>query len=266
MSNSSENGKPDGFNILDQVTSFFNSLSGQFVNGQREKLFNCIDNFINYDAKIGVVGMTGAGKSSLCNALLGRDVVDVGMVDVCTRNPQEIPLAKKERASITLVDFPGMGVSTDDWSEKDLLDLYKDSLRYLDLFLWVLKGDDRAYYDKNLHICRDLFRHSEQRGGVPVLFVVSQVDKIEPARQWNVEKLEPGAEQRKNIEMKLKSVQQQFNLPRAQLCAISSREGYGLVELIYKIFINLPNRPETVISYSELFGSGKTAGANSNPG
>jgi predicted GTPase len=151
-----------------------------------------------------------------------------------------------------------------DWSEKDLLELYKDSLRYLDLFLWVLKGDDRAYYDKNLHICRDLFRHTEHRGEPPVIFVISQIDKIEPARQWSADKPEPGLEQRKNIEMKLKSVQQQFNLPRAQLCAISSRQGYGLVELIYKIFTNLPNRPPTVISYSELFGSNKTSGVNAN--
>ena len=255
--------KPTGFNILDQVTNFFNSFSAQFINGQRESLFNCIDNFINYNARVGILGMTGAGKSSLCNALAGSEVVEVGTVDICTRSPQEILLIKKESASLALVDFPGMGVNTD-WNEKDLLELYKDSLRYLDLFLWVLKGDDRAYYDRNLNICRELFQHTELRGGIPVIFVVSQVDKIEPTRQWNVDKLEPGAEQRKNIEMKLKSVQQQFNLPRTQLCAISSREGYGLVELVYKIFTNLPHRPETVISYSELFNPHKAAGATAN--
>jgi small GTP-binding protein len=261
MPDSLENEKPNDLNIVDQVTNFFNSLSNQLVNRQRDKLFGSIDTFINYDAKVGVVGMTGAGKSSLCNALAGEDVVEVGMVDVCTRTPQAIPLVKKDHTSLTLVDFPGMGVNTD-WTEKDLMELYKDSLRYLDLFLWVLKGDDRAYYDKHLSICRDLFQHAEQRGGVPVIFVISQVDKIDPTRQWNVEKLEPGIDQRKNIELKLKTVQQQFNLPRAQLCAVSSREGYGLVELVYKIFTNLPNRPTTVISYSELFGPAKSATAN----
>jgi predicted GTPase len=264
MQDSAENEKSDNLNIQDQVTDFFNSLSRKFVSGQRERLFNCVDDFITYDAKVGILGMTGAGKSSLCNALAGSEVVEVGMVDVCTRSPQEILLVKKERASLTLVDFPGMGVNTD-WNEKDLLELYKDALRYLDFFLWVLKGDDRAYYDKNLNICRELFRHTEPRGSIPVIFVVSQVDKIDPARQWNVEKLEPGTEQRKNIEQKLKSVQRQFNLPRARLCAISSREGYGLVELIYKILINLPTQPETVISYSELFGANKNAGGNASP-
>ncbi|MDR2990848.1 MAG: 50S ribosome-binding GTPase [Burkholderiaceae bacterium] len=264
MSDPSDVGKPNDINIFDQVTTFFNSLSGQLLNGQREILFGCIDNCINYDARIGILGMTGAGKSSLCNALVGNEVAEVGIVDVCTRTPQEILLAKKEHASISVVDFPGMGVDTD-WTEKDLLELYKDSLRYLDLFLWVLKGDDRAYYDKNMNIYRELFQHTEQGGDPPVIFVISQVDKITPAKHWGVDKPEPRLEQRKSIEMKIRSVQQQFNVPRAQLCAVSSREGYGLVELIYKIFTNLPNRPPTVISYSELSGSNKAPGVSAGP-
>ena len=263
MSNPAENRESDSTNILYKTTNFFNSLSGQLAGEQREGLFDCLDSLINYDAKIGILGMTGAGKSSLCNALMGAEVVEVGMVDVCTRNPQEIPLAKKEHASITLVDFPGMGVSID-WTEKDLFELYKDSLRYLDLILWVLKGDDRAYYDKNLSIYRELFRHTERQGTLPLIFVISQVDKIEPTKQWNTEKMEPGVEQRKNIELKLKSVQQQFNLSRTQLCAVSSHEGYGLVELIYKILTNLPNRSTPMINYSELSSFHRTNNSDNN--
>ena len=261
MSNVSENREPDNINIIDEATDFFNSLSGQLGGEKRKNLFGCIDGLINYDAKIGVLGMTGAGKSSLCNALVGEQIVEVGMVDVCTRNPQEILLVKKEPASVTLVDFPGMGVNLD-WTEKDLFELYRDSLRYLDLVLWVLKGDDRAYYDKNLNLCRELFKHTEYRGSLPLIFVISQIDKIEPSKQWNAQKIEPGVEQRKNIKLKLKSVQQQFNLPRTQLCAVSSHESYGLVELIYKIFTNLPNRSTPAINYSELSSSYKTIDAN----
>lgn len=257
MSSSPENGKSNDLNIVDQATTFFNSISNQLAGDQRGKLFGSIDNFINYDAKIGILGMTGAGKSSLCNALAGAQVAEVGMVDVCTRNPQIVPLAKKDHASLTLVDFPGIGANTDDWSEKDLLELYKDSLRYLDLFLWVLKGDDRTYYDNHLNICRHIFQQTEHRENIPVIFVISQIDKIDPARHWNTERIEPSQEQRKNIELKIKSVQHLFNLPRAQLCAISSRENYGLVELVYKIFTSLPNRPTTAISQSEIFGSTK---------
>jgi predicted GTPase len=49
----------------------------------------------NYTPKIGVFGDTGVGKSSLCNALFGKDIAKISDVEACTREPQEILVGEK---------------------------------------------------------------------------------------------------------------------------------------------------------------------------
>ncbi|MDD9232520.1 50S ribosome-binding GTPase [Aeromonas hydrophila] len=43
-----------------------------------------------YTPKVGVFGNSGVGKSSLCNALFGKDIAKISDVEACTRKPQEI--------------------------------------------------------------------------------------------------------------------------------------------------------------------------------
>ncbi|ASK34570.1 hypothetical protein CEK62_09325 [Alcanivorax sp. N3-2A] len=62
-----------------------------------------------YTPKIGVFGVTGVGKSSLCNALFGRDIAEVSDVAACTRNPQEVLVTDDEGGGLILVDVPGVG-------------------------------------------------------------------------------------------------------------------------------------------------------------
>ncbi|HCN7216204.1 TPA: 50S ribosome-binding GTPase, partial [Escherichia coli] len=63
---------------------------------------------------IGIFGTTGVGKSSLCNALFGRDVAPVSKVAACTREIQEIQEIhiKPEdgnEGGLTIIDFLGVG-------------------------------------------------------------------------------------------------------------------------------------------------------------
>jgi predicted GTPase len=52
------------------------------------------------------MGKTGAGKSSLCNALFQQPVCLTSDLMACTREPQRLVLTVGER-SMTLVDLPG---------------------------------------------------------------------------------------------------------------------------------------------------------------
>lgn len=64
----------------------------------------------DYEPVIGIMGKTGAGKSSLCNALFVGEVSPVSDVAACTREPLRFRLQVGERY-MTLVDLPGVGES-----------------------------------------------------------------------------------------------------------------------------------------------------------
>ena len=77
----------------------------------------------NYTPKVGIFGDTGVGKSSLCNALFGKDIAKISNVEACTRHPQEILVGDKGKGGIVLVDVPGVG--EDPARHKEYIELYK---------------------------------------------------------------------------------------------------------------------------------------------
>lgn len=111
---------------------------------QKKVIAQKLDEILNYEPRVGVFGKTGVGKSSLCNALFGHDVCPISDVEACTRDPKEVLLKIDNGArGIKLVDVPGVGESQS--RDREYAKLYSKLLPELDLVLWVLKADDRAY-------------------------------------------------------------------------------------------------------------------------
>ena len=75
---------------------------------QAAALIKRIEQILSYEPRIGIFGKTGAGKSSLCNALFGSEVSAISDVAACTRNPQEI-FVQVGSAGVKLIDCPGIG-------------------------------------------------------------------------------------------------------------------------------------------------------------
>jgi small GTP-binding protein len=197
-----------------------------------------IDRVVNYYATVGVLGKSGAGKSALCNALFGKEETEVSDVEAGTLTPQEITLISKQGKGISLIDMPGVGESQQ--RDETYRRLYRKMLPELDLVLWVIKADDRALsVDEQFY--QQIVRSAMQERQLPVLFVVSQIDKIEPCREWDWRNNQPGPLQRRNIETKLECVRRAFHLTSDQICAIAAVEGYALVELVDKVMLHLPN-------------------------
>lgn len=73
----------------------------------RKHILNHIRKLTDYEPVIGIIGKTGAGKSSLCNALFKGDVSAVSDVSACTREPLRLRISVG-RHSLTLVDLPGV--------------------------------------------------------------------------------------------------------------------------------------------------------------
>lgn len=208
----------------------------------KSTITNKINQILNYEPKVGVFGKTGAGKSSLCNAVFGRDVCQISNIQACTRMPQEIPLSIGSHG-LKLLDVPGVGES----GERDVeyAELYKNLLPELDLVLWVLKGDDRAFSSDEAFYKKMVRPYVD--AGKPFFMVINQVDKIEPFREWDVDNRRPGKQQANNIQEKQRAVAGYFELPISQVLCVSAHEKYGLVELVDAIIHALPNDKKAIV-------------------
>lgn len=223
---------------VNNVESFLDSLVKQGIDipaEYRTKISSRLNHIIQYEPLVGVFGKTGAGKSSLCNALFGRDICPISDIAACTRTPQQVRLNLVGRG-MTLLDVPGVGESEERDAEYDAL--YREWLPKLDLVLWIVKADDRA-----LAVDEDFFKRLVRPYldvGKPFFVVLSQVDKIEPFREWDEKAHQPGSRQAANIGEKCRVVAGFFGLPLGQVLAASAAEKYGLVELVDGIIHALP--------------------------
>ncbi|WP_145542593.1 GTPase family protein [Yersinia mollaretii] len=190
-----------------------------------------IQKLTHYEPIIGIMGKTGAGKSSLCNALFQGEVTSVSDVDACTRDVLRFRLSNGHHC-LTLVDLPGVGESGQ--RDREYESLYRNILPELDLILWIIKADDRALsVDERFY--RDII--GAHRG--KLLFVVNQADKIEPCHEWDTTNQAPSSLQKINLSHKLRNIRSQFS-PINPVCAISAKHGWGLTQMVDNLMRTLP--------------------------
>ena len=190
-----------------------------------------------YVPKVAVFGDTGVGKSSLCNALFGKDIAKISDVEACTREPKEILIeGEKGKGGINLIDVPGVGESPERHDE--YLKLYKSLLPELDLIIWAIKADDRKYASA-LDVYKKILKPNLKN--CPVVFVITQIDKIEPHRDWDIEKNIPGKKQEENLNRKIIDVSKIFETSADLIIPVSSNDKYNLIRLVNKVVEVLPN-------------------------
>ncbi|SPZ64874.1 GTPase Era [Serratia quinivorans] len=199
----------------------------------RNHILERLHSLTQYEPVIGIMGKTGAGKSSLCNALFQGEVTPVSDVEACTRDALRFRLECSNH-SIMLVDLPGIGESEQRDSEYE--SLYRRILPELDLILWVIKADDRAFSVDERFYKRVMTDHHQR-----ILFIVNQADKIEPCHEWYVTDNVPSPNQLVNIEAKLASIRQLFS-PHYPVCAVSARTEWNLPSMVETMMCCLPNR------------------------
>lgn len=206
----------------------------------KEALLNSIKNEIKkireYTPKVGIFGDTGVGKSSLCNAIFGKDVAEISNVEACTRHPQEILLNNGQGGGIILIDVPGVG--EDQEHHDEYVELYKSLLPNLDLVIWAIKADDRKYLS-SINVYTEIVKPNID--SCPVIFAVTQADKIEPYREWDVTNNRPSGNQLKNLQAKIIDISARFDVPTNKIVAVSASDSYNLVELVNKVVEALPN-------------------------
>ncbi|MGL5951540.1 MAG: GTPase family protein [Providencia rustigianii] len=205
----------------------------------RESVFNRIKNIIDYEPVIGVMGKTGAGKSSLINAIFKGNVCPVSDVEACTRETKEIKIEFGHR-SIRLIDIPGVGENANRDSEYEAL--YKRLLPKMDLILWVIKGDDRAF-SADEHFYQQVLK--PVGGDKKTVFVLNQIDKIEPFREWDIEHNQPSLNQLTNIRKKEAYLIERFGFTEHPVISVSANEKYNISKLVETMVRALPKEAKS---------------------
>lgn len=191
-----------------------------------------------------MMGKTGAGKSSLCNALFQGEVTPVSDVESCTRDVLRFRLSHGAH-SLMVVDLPGVGES--EQRDNEYAALYRRILPELDLILWVIKADDRAL-SVDEHFYRQVMLAYQHR----VLFVINQADKAEPCHEWHTTRNIPSPRQLLTIEARRTSVHPGF-LPHHPVCMMSARTGWGLDAMVGTMMRSLPDRAASPLT-TQLHG------------
>lgn len=202
-----------------------------------ERLLQCV----HYEPVIGIMGKSGAGKSSLCNTLFRFPPANVDAVKGCTRRAQQYKTSDGLHA-LNIIDFPGIGETPT--LDKMYARLYQHWLNKLDLIVWVLKADDRAWND-DIRCYRQLV--SQGANPAHFLFVLSQADKIDPCREWDTATHQPSLRQQQNLQEKVTLVNTIFS-PVHPVSAVSASEGFNIPRWVETLIAVLPDKASSAVT------------------
>lgn len=229
--------KSDGLQALEKpLASLPLAIGGQILKH--------IHKLAYHEPVIGIMGKTGAGKSSLCNELFRGEMSAVSDVNACTRDALRFRLRSGDR-SLVIVDLPGVGENQQ--RDHEYTALYRRILPEMDLILWVIKADDRALSVDEQFWHSVMVAHQKQ-----VLFVINQADKIEPSHEWDTTTSTPSLQQQANLSARQSAITAMFK-PHHPVCVLSALSGWGMEEMVETMMRCLPDRATSPVA-TQLHG------------
>lgn len=176
--------------------------------------------------RVGVFGITGVGKSTLCNALMEREHFRVSDMASCTRSVMETSFSIGN-CQLALVDCPGLGEDLE--LDREYERYYKEVVAIVDLVLWVTRADVRMIRDDQYFIKGPFKKHVLKEHCFYLL--VNMVDRIDPIQDWNTQGSCPGKSQSVNIQRKLAFLAGALCLPTSLIIPISAHKRYNIRQL-----------------------------------
>ncbi len=217
----------------------------------RQKILEHLHSVIQYEPVIGIMGKSGAGKSSLCNAIFQSRVCATHPLNGCTRQAHRLTFQPGERR-MTLVDLPGTGETPQ--HDQEYRALYRQLLPELDLIIWILRADERAYA---ADIAMHQFLLNEGADPSRFLFVLSHADRIHPAEEWNSQSNTPSRQQELSLATVTARVATLFPSSFPVL-PIAAPAGWNLPAFVSLMIHALPPQATSAV-YSHIRNEKRTA-------
>lgn len=239
---SNEDRSLDSINIAIKLVEYLGKYGLDRNEPQTDRLIKRITSMMTYIPIVGVLGKSGVGKSSICNAMFGSKVAETSDVLACTKERANYEVTfTKEGKGIIFTDLPGMDDGSTDYSN-----LYQEVIPGLDLVIWVVAANDRAL-KSDIEIYNEIIFPILTKNNKPFITIVNQADLMHPDNEWDVVKCCPGATQSVNLELKREWLANNFGIPHDRTIAISAKKDYNLSRLLTLMIDVLPNARKIAI-------------------
>lgn len=149
------------------------------------------------------IGKSGYGKSSLINAVIGKDVMKTSAVEACTKEAQNASFCIYDDYFLSFAEVPGVGES--DARDAEYMVMYKTLVGCSDVIVHILRADCRDYAidQKAFEL---LFPDYSARS--KVIIALNACDKIEPLNRQ--QHTGPSAEQLVQVQQKQNTLRTLF--------------------------------------------------------
>ncbi len=209
---------------------------------ERDRVIAEAETYLGEKPRIIVFGKTGAGKSSLINALLNREVNRVGHAEPTTQEEQEEAWALG-LSSLRILDVPGFGEAD---RHEERLEFIFGKLSTSHVGLLVVGAPDRAWeyerqFMESVALADEHF---------PILVVGNRIDLFNPVREWNPATLnlrDPSTRKEQSICQWAGALRQACGVEESRLILTSAGESfadvggrYGLEALAACVVAALP--------------------------
>jgi uncharacterized protein len=183
------------------------------------------------------LGLTGAGKSSLCNAMFGLkwntdDAIACTQKVFSHEGIMITELSKDYEKEWRVLDTPGFDESGEA-DDHHIIENY-EAFHSTDIIIWTIQSDTRAFAPDQKAIIK-LTEKGEKNPSGRCIIALNQIDRVYP-ENWDLNNNKPSPEQSSLIPSKVKLVYQRFHkyLPISinSIVPCSAVRSYGLHELV----------------------------------
>ncbi|MEA2027917.1 MAG: GTPase [Campylobacterota bacterium] len=196
--------------------------------------------------KITVVGQVNSGKSSLINALFGKDKAIVDNTPTQGKT-QYYNYSTDDRIDTILVDTQGyQSINEKDKSYHDIIAQIKSS----DIILLLLTATNAAREaDKALLDGVESYFETHPKLRMPVIIgVLNQIDKLSPQKQWSppFDVIHPKSPKEQNIQKAIEVAQKELSLDSIIPINLHPKREYNIKEVLIPTILEHLNEAKKV--------------------